>query len=151
MNPGCDVILVPPAGMAGMDLELTAFQDNRLARFDAQAGERIALLGATEGEVERVSEEESFAYFSSRGRGSRIGAWASPQSSVLRDRAELEARASERKQEFAGGEVPLPPFWGGYLVKPERIEFWQGRADRLHDRLCYTRVDDTWTMARLAP
>jgi pyridoxamine 5'-phosphate oxidase len=104
-----------------------------------------------EGAVERLSDEESNAYFQSRPRGSRIGAWASAQSSVLRDRAELEAKAAERKQEFAGGEVPLPPFWGGYLVKPERIEFWQGRADRLHDRLCYTRGADTWELVRLAP
>ena len=104
-----------------------------------------------EGTALRVSEEESNAYFQTRLRGSRIGAWASRQSSVLAERRELEGRVASYKAEFAGQEIPLPPFWGGYRVRPERIEFWQGRADRLHDRLLFSRVDADWKAQRLYP
>jgi pyridoxamine 5'-phosphate oxidase len=104
------------------------------------------------GPVERTSAEESRAYFDSRPRGSRIGAWASDQSSVLRDRDELERRFKDTQKRFPGGsEVPLPPFWGGYRVVPETIEFWQGRANRLHDRLRFTRDGNGWTIDRLYP
>ena len=103
------------------------------------------------GTVERISEEESQAYFSSRGRGSRIGAWASKQSEPLPDRAELEARVREARKRFDGDDVPLPPFWGGYRIRPESIEFWQGKADRLHDRLVFTRDGDDWSTERLYP
>ncbi|HSM59741.1 MAG TPA: pyridoxamine 5'-phosphate oxidase [Longimicrobiales bacterium] len=104
-----------------------------------------------EGSVERVSEEESQAYFSSRPRGSRIGAWASRQSQELPDRSELEERVRTLESRYAGEDVPLPPFWGGYLVRPSRIEFWQGRADRLHDRLVFERREDGWQTRRLYP
>jgi pyridoxamine 5'-phosphate oxidase len=103
------------------------------------------------GPVVRISPEESFAYFSSRGRGSRIGAWASTQSRPLPDRTELEARVAEMKNRFPDGDIPLPPFWGGYRVEPETIEFWQGKADRLHDRLVFERVDGAWNSHRLYP
>ena len=103
------------------------------------------------GAVSRVSEEESFAYFDSRGRGSRIGAWASKQSRPLPERSELEGRVREMKERFGNGPVPLPPFWGGYRIVPDTIEFWQGRADRLHDRLVFTRTDGSWKTARLYP
>jgi pyridoxamine 5'-phosphate oxidase len=103
------------------------------------------------GRVARVSEEESGAYFATRGRGSQIGAWASPQSEPLESRAHLERRAREAAERFAGGDVPLPPFWGGYRLDPVRIEFWQGRADRLHDRLVFRREGDGWATQRLAP
>ncbi len=104
------------------------------------------------GPVEKTSSEESRAYFDSRPRGSRIGAWASDQSSVLAGRDELERRFKETQERFPGGsELPLPPFWGGYRVTPETIEFWQGRANRLHDRLRFTRVADGWTIDRLYP
>jgi len=103
------------------------------------------------GTVEKTSEEESSTYFSSRPRGSRIGAWASDQSSVLGGREELEHAFKEVKERFASGDVPLPPFWGGYRVIPATIEFWQGRANRLHDRLRYTRSGDEWTIDRLYP
>jgi pyridoxamine 5'-phosphate oxidase len=103
------------------------------------------------GSVQRVGEEESRAYFATRPRGSRIGAWASQQSRTLLDREELTARVREYEERFAGGEVPLPPFWGGYLVVPERIEFWQGRTNRLHDRLVFTRARGGWTTERLYP
>jgi pyridoxamine 5'-phosphate oxidase len=104
------------------------------------------------GDVTRISEEESFAYFSSRGRGSRLGAWASRQSRSLPERAELEERLREVKQRFDGDDVPLPPFWGGYRIAPTEIEFWQGKADRLHDRLVFTRkTDGGWETGRLYP
>ena len=104
-----------------------------------------------EGRVARVTEAESAAYFGSRPRGSRLGAWASRQSEPIGSRAELEAKVAELQERFGNGEVPLPPFWGGYRLTPERIEFWQGRADRLHDRVLHTRVGDGWKAERLQP
>ena len=104
-----------------------------------------------EGSLEKLSEEESAAYFRTRARGSQIGAWASKQSSVLADRQELERRVREVEQRFQGEEIPLPPFWGGFRLVPERIEFWQGRANRLHDRLEYTWEDGEWSRLRLSP
>ncbi|MEE8572913.1 MAG: pyridoxamine 5'-phosphate oxidase [Gemmatimonadota bacterium] len=103
------------------------------------------------GGVEKTTEEESHAYFSSRPRGSQVGAWASDQSSVLGGREELELRFGEVKERFAGGDIPLPAFWGGYRVIPETVEFWQGRANRLHDRLRFTRTGGEWTIDRLYP
>jgi pyridoxamine 5'-phosphate oxidase len=104
-----------------------------------------------EGSVERVTEAESNEYFRSRSRGSRIGAWASRQSEILDNRETLEARVRDADERYPDDDVPLPPFWGGYRVKPVRIEFWQGRANRLHDRLAYSRADGTWTVERLYP
>lgn len=105
-----------------------------------------------EGTVTKVTEAESADYFGTRPRGSRIGAWASRQSEVLEEREMLEERVRRFEQQFDGDEIPLPPFWGGFRVQPSRIEFWQGRADRLHDRLCFTRNDDgAWTTVRLYP
>jgi pyridoxamine 5'-phosphate oxidase len=93
-------------------------------------------------------------YFVTRPRGSQIGAWASPQSQVIRSRSILEAKVAEMQRRFAAGEIPLPDFWGGYRVVPDRIEFWQGRESRLHDRFLYTRDLDQptgWAVERLAP
>ncbi|GMR14342.1 MAG: pyridoxamine 5'-phosphate oxidase [Gemmatimonadota bacterium] len=104
-----------------------------------------------EGAVERVSPEESDAYFLTRARGSQLGAWASKQSEILDDPDELRARFERYDTQFKGAEVPLPPFWGGYRVKPERIEFWQGRLNRLHDRLVFTRSGPGWEAVRLYP
>jgi len=104
-----------------------------------------------EGEIEKMSVEESADYFGTRSRGSQIGAWSSKQSSPLRDRAELEQQVRKRKLQFKDGEVPLPPFWGGFRLKPHHIEFWQGRVDRLHDRLRYTRDGSSWRIERLYP
>jgi pyridoxamine 5'-phosphate oxidase len=104
------------------------------------------------GAVEKVSYEESDAYFQSRPRGSRLGAWTSKQSSVLAGRAPLEARLAELTAQFGEGDIPLPSFWGGYRVIPAAVEFWQGRPSRLHDRLRYTRQpDDRWQIERLSP
>ncbi len=104
-----------------------------------------------EGAVTRMSAEESNAYFQSRPRGSQLGAWASQQSSVLAERDELDRRFHKYKTEYAKGDIPLPPFWGGLRLRPERIEFWQGRINRLHDRLLYTRKGVRWTVERLSP
>lgn len=104
-----------------------------------------------EGAVERVSEEESRAYFASRPRGSRIGAWASRQSEPLAARAELEERVRRFDEAYPGDQVPLPDFWGGYLLRPEIIEFWQGKADRLHERLEFRRSAGGWAARRLYP
>jgi len=104
-----------------------------------------------EGRVGRISKEESEAYFHSRGRGSQIGAWASAQSEPLPDRETLERRVKEYQEKFRGQEVPLPPFWGGYRLLPRSMEFWQGRANRLHDRIRFIRQGKEWERVRLYP
>jgi pyridoxamine 5'-phosphate oxidase len=104
------------------------------------------------GAVERLSAEESDAYFATRPRGSQLGAWASPQSWPLASRAELEERWAALERRYAGEPVPRPPHWGGFRVVPEEMEFWQGRANRLHDRFAYARAaSGAWSRVRLAP
>ena len=104
-----------------------------------------------EGRVTRLTHDESYAYFRSRPRGSRIGAWASDQTRPLENRAALEARERELNAEHPGDDVPLPPYWGGFRLVPEQIEFWQGRINRLHDRLRYVREASGWRVERLQP
>ncbi|TLX53048.1 pyridoxamine 5'-phosphate oxidase [Stutzerimonas nosocomialis] len=104
-----------------------------------------------EGRVERVSAEESDAYYQVRPLGSRLGAWASPQSRPIADRAELERLLAQTEQRFADQAPSCPPHWGGYRLLPERIEFWQGRSSRLHDRLNYQLHANAWRRERLAP
>jgi pyridoxamine 5'-phosphate oxidase len=104
-----------------------------------------------EGTVERVPAEASDAYFASRPRGSRIGAWASRQGSVLPDRQALEERFDTLEAEWRGQDIARPPYWGGYMLRPDAIEFWEGRPSRLHDRIHYLREDDGWREERLSP
>jgi pyridoxamine 5'-phosphate oxidase len=102
------------------------------------------------GTAARVSRQETEEYFATRPRGSQLGAWASPQSSVIPDRTALESRYAELEARWPG-EIPCPDFWGGYRITPDAVEFWQGRASRLHDRLRYSRSGHTWVVERLAP
>ncbi|AJP73321.1 pyridoxamine 5'-phosphate oxidase [Sphingomonas hengshuiensis] len=104
-----------------------------------------------EGAVSHVSDAESDAYFASRSRDSQLGAWASDQSRPLPDRATFEARYAEMRARFDGGPVPRPPHWGGYRVAPERLEFWQDREHRLHERRVFTRAGDGWREGLLYP
>lgn len=105
-----------------------------------------------EGKVNKTSAEESSAYFKTRPRESQIGAWASPQSEVISAREVLEQRARELSEQYCDREIDCPVHWGGFRLKPDRIEFWKGRVGRLHDRLLYElQPDGTWTIKRLAP
>jgi pyridoxamine 5'-phosphate oxidase len=103
------------------------------------------------GPVQKVSAAETAAYFASRPRGSQIGAWASPQSQVIESRQQLEYAENAVAERFGDGEIDVPPNWGGFLLAPEQVEFWQGRPDRLHDRLRFRRSDGDWVLERLAP
>ena len=103
------------------------------------------------GRVEKISNLESLKYFSSRPKDSQIGAWASEQSARISSRSVLIEQFASMKKKFTKGDIPLPDFWGGYRVVPQSIEFWQGRANRLHDRFIYERQESEWTISRLSP
>src|SRR5437762_13172512 len=119
-----------------------------LAFYWVQLERQVRISGA----VERTSREDSAAYFHSRPIGSQLRAWASTQSEVIDARQVLDTRLTEMTERFENGDIPLPPHWGGYRVKPDKIEFWQGRPNRLHDRFRYSRqADGTWLIDRLAP
>jgi pyridoxamine 5'-phosphate oxidase len=104
-----------------------------------------------EGTVSKVTAEQSDAYFRSRPHGSKIGAWASPQSSTISGREIIEQKVMELEKDFQGKDISCPPFWGGYALQPELMEFWQGRPNRLHDRLQYLKQESSWKISRLAP
>lgn len=103
------------------------------------------------GECEKISTSESLSYFATRSRGSQLGAWVSEQSKPIESRAILQMQIAKMKEKFKNGQIPLPDFWGGYRLKPEKIEFWQGRENRLHDRIQYSKKDSNWEISRLAP
>jgi pyridoxamine 5'-phosphate oxidase len=128
--------------------ELAANRRAALVIYWAELDRQIRM----EGQAERVSADESDAYFQSRERGSRLGAWASPQSQVLSGRDALEQRMEELTGRYQDKSIPRPPYWGGIRVVPSVIEFWQGQPNRLHDRLRYRRLDTSgWALERLAP
>jgi pyridoxamine 5'-phosphate oxidase len=148
--------------LRGVDARGFVFYTNRQSRKgrDLAANPRAALVFVwlavrrqvlVSGDVEHVSDDESDAYFATRPRGSQLAAWASPQSAPIASRAALDAAVAEAAARFAGGEVARPPFWGGYRVVPTAMEFWQGRADRLHDRFRFERVPTGWEASRLGP
>jgi pyridoxamine 5'-phosphate oxidase len=133
---------------SGKGADLEANPVAALAFFWVQLDRQIRISGT----VERTSREESRQYFHARPRGSQLGAWVSHQSEVIDARRILEARLAEMTERFGEGEIELPPHWGGYRVRPDSFEFWQGRANRLHDRFRYQRgADGAWTIDRLAP
>lgn len=103
------------------------------------------------GKCEKISYAESLAYFMKRSRGSQIGAWVSEQSNIISSRKLLSMALEKMKKKFESGKVPLPDFWGGYRVNPSKMEFWQGRESRLHDRILYTKEYNRWKISRLAP
>ena len=103
------------------------------------------------GTIKKISSEESAEYFNSRPLGSQVGAWASPQSQVIPNRDFLEKNFAEHTEKYKEGNVPLPPHWGGYIVHPTLVEFWQGRSSRLHDRIRYSFENNQWSKVRLAP
>jgi len=126
--------------------ELAANPNAALTFFWADSERQVCVAGT----VSKLPPEESEAYFKSRPRGSRLAAWASNQSDVVADRAALEKKWNEMAAKFPG-DVPRPPHWGGFVLKPDRIEFWHGRPSRLHDRFCYTRLPDgCWNLERLS-
>jgi len=127
------------------DLEENAFASLLFLWLELERQVRIT------GKAEKVSREESEKYFISRPRDSQLGAWASKQSKVIPNRKILESQFEEMKKRFENQAIDLPPFWGGYIVIPQRIEFWQGRESRLHDRICYTLAEGRWKIERLSP
>jgi pyridoxamine 5'-phosphate oxidase len=148
--------------LKGLDERGFVFFTNYRSRKGAELAEnpRCALLFPwhplerqvrVEGLATRLSAAENDAYFATRPRASQIGAWASPQSEVVTDRASLDARYSEVASRFGSAEIPRPEHWGGYCVEPGSVEFWQGRLGRMHDRLRFRRTDVGWVVERLAP
>lgn len=132
---------------SGKGRELAAEPRAALVFFWKELARQVRITGR----MEKTSRAESATYFSSRPRGSQLGAAVSAQSEILPGRAPLEARLAELTREYAGRDIPCPPHWGGYRLTPDSLEFWQGRLDRLHDRLRYRREGESWIIERLSP
>ena len=149
--------------MKGFDENGFVFFTNRGSRKARQMRENDAVSAVfpwyalhrqvlIEGRVHPIGEAASAAYFHSRPRNAQLGAWASRQSETVASRRVIEEQMAQATERFGEGEIPLPPFWGGYCIHPQRIEFWQGRTHRLHDRICYTRnPESAWEISRLFP
>lgn len=156
-RPHCRVLLLKALDPQGFTF-FTNYESDKGRQLDANPFAAMTFFWPTlerqvriEGRVSKVSHDESDAYFQVRPLGSRLGAWASPQSRVIADRAELEGLLKATEQRFSDTQPHCPEHWGGYRLLPERIEFWQGRSSRLHDRLNYRLVDQAWQRERLAP
>ena len=156
-QPAARIVLLKAADARGFVFHTN--YDSRKGR-DIGANARVALVFfwpelerqvRVEGRAERVSARESDDYFGERPRASQLGAWSSPQSAPIADRGTLEARFAEAEKRFASQNVPRPSNWGGIRVAAERVEFWQGRTSRLHDRLVFSRAGAGWSIGRLAP
>lgn len=157
-RPSARVVLLKGIDERGLTF-FTNYESRKAGELDANPRAAVVLHWArlqrqvrAVGDVTRLTAAESDAYFATRPRGSQIGAWASPQSRPLRDRAELERRVAEMTAKYDGRDVPRPPHWGGFRVVPYEIELWEGRPHRLHDRIVYRRTDGGgWAHERLAP
>jgi pyridoxamine 5'-phosphate oxidase len=156
-RPSARMVLMRGLGPEGIDV-YTNRGSRKAAELEGSGRAALVLywdaLGRqirVEGTVSAIGEDESAAYFATRPRGSRIAAWASPQSRPIADRAELEQRVADAEERFAGADVPLPPFWGGYRVTPDLVEFWQAGEYRLHDRFRYAPEGAAWRIERLGP
>ncbi|MEP7346510.1 MAG: pyridoxamine 5'-phosphate oxidase [Gemmatimonadaceae bacterium] len=156
-KPSARIVLLKAADAQGF-VFFTNYQSRKASELDTTGAGALVFLWKeierqvrVEGRVERVSPDESDAYFRTRPYGSQLGTWASPQSSVIASREWLERSFAAAEARFDGGEVPCPPHWGGYRVIPDEVEFWQGRQSRLHDRLRYRRDGERWIIERLAP